>query len=53
MKSLEELKVEAQKTQAALEAKLAEDRQAIRDAEAAVKAEKAPAARDRSPGIRG
>ena len=43
MKSLEELKVEAQKTQAALEAKLAEDRQAIRDAEAAVKAEKARA----------
>jgi len=43
MKTLEELKAEAQKTQAALEAKLAEDRQAIRDAEQAAKQEKAEA----------
>lgn len=43
MKTLEELKLEAQKTQEALERKLAEDRQAIRDAEAAAKREKAEA----------
>jgi anion-transporting ArsA/GET3 family ATPase len=43
MKSLEELKAEAAKTQAALEAKLAEDRQAIARAEQEAKAEKARA----------
>lgn len=41
MKSLEELKAEALATQQALETKLAEQRQAIRDAEALVKQQKA------------